>query len=117
MPKNDDVRSGTGDGLEDRINAFEAKRSRPVTPDQGQSLGDGYRFLASMLGGVLGGVGFGWLFDHFAHTTPWGTVGGLLIGSGVSIYSVVRAAGRMSDKALKDHPPPPAAPFDDEDED
>jgi ATP synthase protein I len=117
MPDNDDVRSGAGKGLEDRLKAFEEKRSQSITPAQAQELGAGYRFLASMLGGVLSGIGFGWLLDHFAGTGPWGLVGGLLIGSAVSIFTVVRTAGRMSDKAAKANPAPPAVPFDDEDED
>ena len=117
MPDNDPVRSGNPDSLEDRLNAFDKKRSRPVTPEQGQALSAGYRLLASLIGGVLAGVGFGWLFDHFVGTGPWGLISGLLIGSTVSIITVVRVAGRMSDEAMKAGPPPQAAPFDDEDED
>ena len=121
MPENDPenhvVRNGGLDGLEDRLDAFEAKRSRPIAPDQAGSIGAGYRFLASMLGGVLSGIGFGWLLDHYAGTGPWGVVGGLLIGSAASIFSVVRTAGRMSEAAAKANPPQTAVPFDDEDED
>ena len=117
MPDKDRSRHGKLDSLEKRLDAFETSRSRGgMTPQEAGSLGDGYRFLASMLGGVLGGLGFGWLLDHFAGTGPWGVVGGLLIGSGVSIFSVVRAAGRMSAKAEKGVPPV-AASLDDEDED
>jgi len=117
MPDNDEVRRGAGRGLEDRLKTFEEKRARSISPDQAQGIGAGYRFLASMIGGVLTGVGFGWLLDHFAGTGPWGVVGGLLFGSAVSIFTVVRAAGRMSDEAAKAGPPPVAVPFDDEDED
>ncbi len=81
----------------------------------GDASGEGYRLLGQMLGGVLGGVGLGWLFDHFAHTTPLGVIGGLLIGSGLSIYATVRTASAMSAKAAKTTAPSvPAA--DDEDE-
>ena len=117
MPDNDPVRKGSPDSLEARLDAFDKKRSRPITPEQGQDLSAGYRLLASLIGGVLAGVGFGWILDHFAGTGPWGMVGGLLIGSTVSIISVVRAAGRMSEKAEKAAPPTTAAAFDDEDED
>jgi ATP synthase protein I len=117
MPDNDPVRKDGADNLEDRLKAFEEKRSRSVSPEQAQALGAGYRFLASMIGGVLTGVGFGWLLDHYVGTRPWGLIGGLLIGSAVSIFTVVRTAGRMSDEAKKANPPPAAVPFDDEDED
>ncbi|HET9159471.1 MAG TPA: AtpZ/AtpI family protein [Caulobacteraceae bacterium] len=117
MPDNDPVRSDGGKHLEDRLKAFEQKRDRSASSEQGQALAAGYRFLASMIGGVLTGVGLGWLLDRFAGTAPWGIIGGLLIGSTVSIISVVRTAGRMSNRATKAGPPPAAAGFDDEDED
>ena len=117
MPDNDPVRNGNPDSLEARLDAFDKRRSRPITPEQGQDLSAGYRLLASLIGGVLAGVGLGWTLDHFVGTGPWGMVGGLLIGSTVSIISVVRAAGRMSEKAEKAAPPTTAAAFDDEDED
>lgn len=116
MPQDDDARNGSLDRLEDRIDAFEAKRNRAMSPVQAGAMGDAYRFVANLIGGVLGGIGLGWLVDHFAGTAPWGLIGGLLIGTTVSIVSVVRTAGRMSKQALKDNPPQ-AVPFDDEDED
>src|SRR3954462_10977090 len=108
MPDNDKVRSGDRDGFEDRLKTFERKHSRSVSSEQGQALAAGYRFLANMIGGVLTGLGLGWLLDHFAGTAPRGVVGGFLIGSKASIVTVVPAAGRMSDKAAKDAPPPKA---------
>ena len=117
MPDNDPVRSDGGKHLEDRLKAFEQKRDRSASSEQGQALAAGYRFLASMIGGVLTGIGLGWLLDHYAGTAPWGVIGGLLIGSTVSIISVVRTAGRLSNEAKKAQPPQPAPAFDDEDED
>ena len=72
--------------------------------------------LGEVLGGVLGGLGLGWLLDRLAHTGPWGVIGGLLIGSGVSIYAAVKTALAMSERASRGVPPAPAAP-DDEDDD
>jgi ATP synthase protein I len=51
---------------------------------------------------VLGGIGLGWLVDRFAHTNPFGVVGGLLIGAGLSIYATVRTASRVSERAEAD---------------
>ena len=52
-----------------------------------------------LIGGVLVGLGFGWLLDHFVGTAPWGMVGGLLIGMGASIFGVVRKAMQLSAQA------------------
>jgi ATP synthase protein I len=54
--------------------------------------------------------------DHFAHTQPWGVVGGLLIGTGFSIFTAVSAAARASKIEMERQAPAPSVP-DDEDED
>jgi ATP synthase protein I len=103
--------------LGEKLQAFEAKRQKGGSSFSDESgVGEGYRLLGAMLGGVLGGVGFGWLFDHFVHTAPWGLIGGLLIGTTGAILTTVRAASRMSSKATARSGPAPPAPGDDEDE-
>lgn len=105
MSEPDDSSHGALKRLDRQLAAFEAARvAKPASLGMVDSSGDGYRLLGQMLGGVFGGVGLGWLLDHFAHTSPMGVVGGLLIGSGLSIYATVRTASKMSAMAAK----PPA---------
>ncbi len=104
MPKPEESSQGASQGalgrLEGRLDAFDAGRAaKPGGQGIGESAADGYRLLGQMLGGVLGGIGLGWLLDHFAHTGPWGVIGGLLIGAGLSIYATVQTASRISAKA------------------
>ena len=123
MPKPDDPRAHEGKAalnrLDEELDAFEAKRARPVSPlGGGDSGAGGYRLLASLIGGVFGGLGLGWFFDQVAHTSPFGLIGGLLIGSVGSIIGVVQSAIRMSAQAAKPVITPPAAiPDENEDED
>jgi ATP synthase protein I len=117
MPNPPETREEALESFERKLDALEAKQSSQDRRQAGLALTQGYRLVAELIGGILGGIGFGWLFDKVAHTEPWGLVGGLLIGTAVSTFAVVRAAGRMSDEAKKAAPPPPAVPFDDEDED
>lgn len=100
--------------LDSDLASFEASRRKASSGLSGEA-GAGYRLLGQMLGGVLGGIGLGWLVDHFAHTSPWGLVLGLLIGAGLSIYSAVRTASEMAAR-LGSGKGPPAPPDDDEDE-
>jgi ATP synthase protein I len=118
MPNPDEPSQGALKSLDKRLDAFEAgRRARPSATGMGAA-GDGYRLLGQMLGGVFGGIGLGWLIDHFAHTSPWGVVGGLLIGAAAAIYSTVRTATQMSARAAQiPGPPATAAPDDEEDED
>jgi ATP synthase protein I len=98
MPKPDDSSRGAMQRLDDELEAFEAsRRPKPaVMLGLGAPAGDGFRLLGQLLGGVLGGLGLGWLIDRFAHTGPWGVLGGLLIGSVVSVYAAVRTAMAIS---------------------
>jgi ATP synthase protein I len=98
--------------LDKRLAAFEADRKSPAI--SARSYADGYRFLAGILGGVLGGLGLGWLVDHYAGTSPLGMVVGLVVGIGFSGYAIVRSASRMSRQASKEAGPLPSIP-DDED--
>jgi ATP synthase protein I len=102
--------------LDQRLGAAEAAQARKVSPDTHAAMAQGYRFVGEVVGGVLGGVGLGWLLDRFAHTQPWGEIGGLLVGAGFSIFTAVTAAARTSKKELDALGPLPSAP-DDEDED
>jgi ATP synthase protein I len=115
MAKPHDHRDEASSDFEKRLEGLEAQRSKTATYAAGKSLNEGYRLVASLISGVLVGLGLGWLIDRFVHTSPWGLIGGLLIGMGVSIFNVVRVSARMSKQALKDHPAP-AVPFDDKDD-
>ncbi len=116
MPTPDEPSQGALGRLEGRLDAFEAGReTKPLVLGGGESAGEGYRLLGQMLGGVLGGIGLGWLIDHFAHTGPWGVIGGLLIGAGLSVFTTVQTASRISAReAAKSGP---VAPVRDDDED
>jgi len=105
--------------LDRRLGAFDdSRRAKTSGTGLGGEAGGGYRLLGQMLGGVLGGVGLGWLVDHFAGTGPWGVLGGLAIGVGASLYATVRTALRMSARAeAKMGPVAPAGDGDDEDRD
>ena len=106
--------------LDQRLGAAEAAQARKMSPDAHSGLAQGYRFVGEVVGGVLGGVGLGWLLDRFAHTQPWGLIGGLLIGSGFSIFVAVSAVARANRKILDAQGPAPkgqAPGVPDEDED
>ena len=87
--------------LDQRLGAAEAARARQVSGDTYAAMAQGYRFLGEVVGGVLGGVGLGWLVDHFAGTTPFGLIGGLLIGAGISIFAAVTSAAKASRNAME----------------
>ena len=101
MPKADEPNDKAPQSLDARIAAFEARKAAeaPKRAEHEKSSQDGYRLLADLIGGVLVGLGFGWLLDRYAGTGPWGMVGGLLIGMGSSIYIVVRKATKLSAQA------------------
>ena len=118
MPHPDDQRDEARKRLDEGLTAFDKKRARPKSSlgDNAGSMGEGYRLLAGLIGGVLGGLGLGWTFDYFLHTSPFGLVGGLLIGIVLSTFTAVRTAGRMSAAAKAKSGPVSAVPDDDDDD-
>lgn len=102
--------------LDKRLDAFSARTKRRGGPGlSGEASGAGYKLVAELVSGVLGGLGLGWVVDQYAKTTPFGMIIGLLLGTIAAIYLVVKAASRMSDRA-RDVAPGKPVPFDDEDD-
>ena len=86
--------------FDERYDALAASSRRPrrrFGSDEGA--GAGYTLIGELVGGVLTGLGLGWLLDRVAGTAPFGLIGGMLIGTVASIYLVVRSAGRMAASA------------------
>jgi ATP synthase protein I len=117
MPQSDDHDPGALQRLDDKLKAFESRRAGPASSaNPSGAAAIAYRMMASLIGGLLGGLGLGWFFDQLAHTAPLGLIVGLLIGVGASTYSVVRSAGRMSKTSPTPSGPIAPAPVDDGDD-
>jgi ATP synthase protein I len=101
--------------LDRRLETFSADRARKGgaagSPESG--IGEGYRLLGEVIGGVLGGLGLGYAVDHYAHTTPFGIVIGLLAGTAASAYAAFKSADRTARKAT---PAPDLRDGDDEED-
>jgi ATP synthase protein I len=53
----------------------------------------GMRLSAELVGGVAIGFVFGWLFDRWLKTSPWGLIVFLLLGFVAGVLNVMRSAG------------------------
>src|SRR5258708_37553702 len=113
MPKPDESSDGLK-RLDKQLDAFEASRTtKPLSMGMGGDSGSaGYRMLGQILGGVLGGLGLGWLVDRFAGTTPLGVLSGLLIGAVLSVIAAVRPAAGLNAQAGAPGPPRGAGPHE-----
>jgi ATP synthase protein I len=104
MPQPDEESQEALRRLDQRLDAFDGQRASKPDAAAGvaeRGVGEGYRLLGEVIGGVLGGLGLGWVADAFAHTVPIFTVVGLLLGTGLSAYMAVRGAERMNKAAAK----------------
>ena len=116
MMQPDETREEKLRRFDQRLDELTASRTK-ATPGSGdlRGMAAGYRFLAEVVGGVLGGVGLGWLLDRIAHTAPWGMIGGLLIGAVGSIVFAVASASKAADAASLQSGPVPSVPDDEDD--
>ena len=102
MSQSDDQREEALKRLDERLDAIETERTKSK-PSFGadKAASDGYRLLAELVGGVLGGLGLGWGFDRLAGTSPLGMPSASAPAAGQQGWScwspgllVVRASGR-----------------------
>ena len=114
MPKLAESHEEARKRLTERLDAFEADRAQQPGAVAQSVSGDGFRFLGEVVSGVLGGAGLGWLVDRFTHTEPLGLIGGLLIGTGFSIFVAMRTASLATKRAMEAAGPLPSVPDDEE---
>lgn len=98
---------------------LEARTAADDVSDQvGRAVaGKAYRVVAELIGGVLVGLAIGFVIDRVAGTTPWGLIGGVLLGFGVAVWMAWRTAKRLMAEAEAAGVVPRSIPFDDDDVD
>ena len=96
---------------------LEARTARQISHEAaGQAAaGQAWRILADLFGGVFVGLALGFGIDRFAGTTPWGIIGGVLLGFAVSVWMAWRTAQRLMAEARKQGEPQ-SVPFDDDED-
>ena len=63
-------------------------------------VGQAYRIIAELIGGVLIGLAVGVGVDRFFGTAPFGVLVGVLLGFGLSVYLARRTANRLMAEAM-----------------
>jgi len=77
--------------LDARLKAIDARKGAARDKPAEAGMNAGYQALGSLFGGILVGLGLGWVVDHYVHTTPWGMLVGTLLGLVAAIYTIVKA--------------------------
>ena len=92
-PPNDPSDAENLKDMDQRLNAI-AARERSEKPDMAAEVGanKGYQALGELVGGILGGLGLGWLSDHYLHTRPWGMIVGAILGMVAAVYTIVKTS-------------------------
>ena len=118
MAKSTESRDEALRRLSERADALDARTQRPVNRHAGeQAVGQAYRIIAELLGGVVVGLAIGFGVDQVFGTLPWGLIGGVLLGFAVSVWMARRTANRLMALAKQEQSePPPSVPFDDDEE-
>ena len=117
MAPADDPREEAVRRLDERAAALRARTQRPEASHAGeQAVSQAYRIIAELIGGVLVGIAAGFIVDRVLKTTPWGLIGGVLLGFALSIWMARQTANRLMAMAKQDAEPLPSVPFDDDEE-
>jgi len=101
--------------LEQRASALGARTQRPLTQHTGeQAVGQAYKIIAELIGGVLVGLAAGFLVVWaFKVPTAVGLIGGVLLGFALALWMANRTAQRLMAMAKQEGEPTSVA-FDDE---
>ncbi|GGB58674.1 AtpZ/AtpI family protein [Blastomonas aquatica] len=96
------------DHIGDRLRDIERKEQADAsgksgTVDKNYRLGN--RVLADLLGGLAGGLLFGWLFDRWLGTSPWLLITFLILGIFVAFRNIIRASNAYSAGLERQQPP------------
>ena len=86
--------------LEERLRAARAhEMGRKVSgaPEADANYRLGSRVLSELLGGIGGGALIGWVFDHFAGSSPKGLLTMLFLGTVVAFRNIIRISGQRPD--------------------
>lgn len=78
--------------LDQRLKAIEARKSKSVEHGAEVGANKGMQALGELIGGILAGLGLGWVADKYLHITPWGMIVGTLLGMVAAVYTVVKSS-------------------------
>ncbi len=116
MPPADEPREEALRRLDERAAALGARTQRPVhvTAAGEQAVGQAYRIIAELIGGVVVGLAGGFFVVWaFKVPTAAGLIGGVLLGFALALWMAWRTAQRLMALAQQEGEPP-SVPFDDE---
>lgn len=89
----DDVRI---DSLGRRIHDLEGSRGKPGKQGVDANYRLGNRVLADLIGGIVGGGGFGWFLDWLLGTSPWLLFVFLALGIIIAFRNIIRLSNEHS---------------------
>ncbi|WP_292051532.1 MULTISPECIES: AtpZ/AtpI family protein [unclassified Brevundimonas] len=101
MSSTKESREETMKRLSERASALEARtRTEAVATAEAQKVvGQAWRIVAELIGGVFIGLGLGVAVDYFFDTAPIGVIGGVLVGFALSFFMARNTAKRLMAEA------------------
>ncbi len=77
-----------------------AKKAQEPDYDEGDTTdwAVGINYASVFTGAIIVGGGFGFAFDYFVHTKPWGLAVGIMFGFVAGTRSIVQMAQKMNEE-------------------
>ena len=86
--------------LEARLAAARKRQEKEADPRAvaGNAFAQGTRLALELVAGILVGAALGYFLDRFAGTSPWGLIGGFLLGLVAGLMNLMRTVNREAAK-------------------
>jgi ATP synthase protein I len=93
-PADRDALRKRADAIGAKLETVAARTKRSSSGDRGQTMGQGMRAAADLIGGIVVGGVIGWYLDQWLGTRPWLLIVFFLVGFAAGLLNVIRQADR-----------------------
>lgn len=93
------------DALSKKLKAAQKSHTVEEVVEDRSGMGAGLKYASEFSAAILVGAFLGYMADKYIGTSPWGLLGGLILGLGAGVLNVIRAAKEGMDGSGTDLPP------------
>ena len=102
---NSDTNREALEALGEKLKTVKKSHEVENNPNDRSGMGAGLKYASEFSAAVIVGAFMGYMLDKYVGTSPWGLLGGIILGFSAGVLNVIRAAKEGMDGSGIDLPP------------